>query len=199
MNRCLRRSGVVVAALLPLASTLRAQLGEVQLGALASYGTGRAYGPGAGLVFGLAAGRLTYIGLRWASHAGATTDYPSSRPAQSATRVRTRVQLYAVDLGVLVPVGGVEIVPGISVGAVRFSQTATQGAGAMARRSSRHGGEFLAAPGVAVHVPLSRVTLIPEAQYSLSGSPQLPWPAKHRGLLVSVRLVMAFESRRIRR
>ncbi|MDP3774116.1 MAG: hypothetical protein Q8Q85_07575 [Gemmatimonadales bacterium] len=199
MSRRLTRCGLVVAALLPLASALQAQLGEVQLGALASYGTGRAYGPGAGLVFGLAAGRLTYIGLRWAYHAGATTDYPSSLPASPATRVRTRVQLYAVDLGVLVPVGGVEIVPGVSVGAVRFSQTATQGAGATATRSSRHDGQFLAAPGVAVHVPLSRVTLIPEAQYSLSGSPKLPWPVKHRGLLVSVRLVITFEARRIRR
>ena len=199
MSRRLTRCGLVVAALLPLGSALNAQLGEVQLGALAGYGTGRAYGPGAGLVFGLAAGRLTYVGLRWAYHAGATTEYPSSLPALPATRVRTQVQLCAVDLGMLLPVGGVEIVPGVSVGAVRFSQTANQGTGAMPTRSSSDDWEFLAAPGVAVYVPLSRVTLIPEAQYSLSGSPELPWPAQYRGLLVSVRLVVTFEARRIRR
>jgi hypothetical protein len=199
VSRHLTRCGIAVAALLPLASALKAQLGEVQLGALAGYGTGRAYGPGAGLVFGLAAGRLTYIGLRWASHAGATTEYPSSPPTQPATRVRTRAQLYAVDLGVLIPMGGVEIVPGISVGAVRFAQTATRGVGATATRSTSHDGEFLAAPGVAVHVPLSQVRLIPEVQYCFSGSPKLPWPAEHRGLLFSVRLVITFEARRIRR
>lgn len=199
MSSRVTRCGLVVAALLPVASALRAQLGEVHLGALASYGTGRAYGPGAGLVFGVAVGRLTYVGLRWAYHAGGTTDYPPSLPAQPATSVRTRAQSYAVDLGVLVPVGGVEIVPGVSVGAVRLSQSATQSGGATATLSSSHDVEFLAAPGVAVYVPLSRVSLIPEAQYSLSGSPKLAWPAKHRGLLVSVRLVMTFEARRIRR
>ena len=41
-----------------LTAALLAQVGEVQFGVVATAGTGVAYGPGAGAVLGVAAGRL---------------------------------------------------------------------------------------------------------------------------------------------
>ena len=58
-----RVSVLIAAACLPQAAF--AQLGEVHLGSLVTYGTARSYGPGAGLGLGVAAGRLVYLGARW--------------------------------------------------------------------------------------------------------------------------------------
>lgn len=167
-------------ATLLLTASLLAQVGEVQVGAVASYGTGEAYRAGAGAVLGVAAGRLAYMGLRWAYHSRTTT-----------SGVTSRAQVYSVDLGVLVPVGAVEVVPGLSLGAVRFAQRASGVA--------RHATEFLAAPGVAVEVRAGRVAIIPELQYHLAGDPGLPSPIDHRGLVASLRLVWWREIGRIRR
>jgi hypothetical protein len=163
-----------------LTSALLAQVGEVQFGVVASAGTGAAYGPGAGAVLGVAAGRLAYVGLRWAYHQGTTQG-----------GVTSRAQVFAVDLGVLIPVGALEVVPGLSFGAVRFAQRAPG--------IADHATEFLAAPGVSVEVQVWRVALIPELQYHLAGEPALPSPVDHRGLVGSLRLVIPLEIGRIRR
>jgi hypothetical protein len=163
-----------------LTSSLLAQLGEVHVGLVASYGTGEAYAPGAGVVVGVAAGRLAYVGLRWVYHRGTTT-----------AGVTNRAQVYAVDLGVLIPVGALEVVPGLSLGAVRFAQRAPG--------IADHATEFLAAPGVSVEVPAGRVAVIPELQYHLAGDPDLPLQVDHRGLVASLRLVIPLEIGRIRR
>lgn len=170
---------MTVATLL-LTSSLLAQLGEVQLGVVGSYGTGEAYRPGAGVVLGVAAGRLGYLGLRWAYHRGTTT-----------AGVTNRAQVYTLDLGVLIPVGAVEVVPSLSLGAVRFAQRAPG--------IAEHATEFLAAPGVSVEVPVGPVALIPELQYHLAGDPDLPSRVDHRGLVASLRLVITREMGRIRR
>lgn len=163
-----------------LTSSLLAQLGEVHVGLVASYGTGEAYEPGAGVMVGVAAGRLAYVGLRWVYHRGTTT-----------AGVTNRAQVYAVDLGVLIPVGALEVVPGLSLGAVRFAQRAPG--------IADHATEFLAAPGVSVEVPAGRVALIPELQYHLAGDPDLPSQVDHRGLVASLRFVIPLEIGRIRR
>ena len=163
-----------------LTSSLLAQLGEVQVGMVASYGTGEAYEPGAGVVVGVAAGRLTYLGLRWAYHRGTTK-----------AGVTNRAQVYTVDLGVLIPVGAVEVVPGLSLGAVRFAQRAPG--------IDDYATEFVAAPGVSVQVRAGRVALIPELQYHLAGDPDFPSRVGHRGLVASLRLVVPLEIGRIRR
>jgi hypothetical protein len=174
------RARLLAAALPLLASPLVAQLGEVQFGALASYGRGDAFGAGAGLVLGVAPGRLAYVGLRWTYQAGTTK-----------AGVTNRVQVFATDLGVEIPAGALEVVPGLSLGALRFAQRA---AGV-----SRHATEFLAAPGAAVELHLARVALIPELQYVLAGDPELPSPVGHRGAVASLRLVIPLEVGRIRR
>jgi hypothetical protein len=179
VTRC-RGLGALVGTLSALASPLAAQLGELQFGVVGSQGTSAAYGPGAGLVLGVATGRLAYVGLRWTYHAGATQQ-----------GVTTRVQAFAFDLGVEIPVGKLEVFPGLGLGAARFAQ---HGSGV-----SAHKVEFLAAPGVAVEAHVAHVAFIPELQYSVTGNPELPRPVSHHGLVVSLRLVIPIEVARIRR
>lgn len=176
------RACLLVGALHVLASSAPAQIGELQLGLIGSYGTGEAYGPGAGVVLGVATGRLAYVGVRWAYHTGATK-----------AAVTNRVQVFAVDLGLDVPLHGLEVFPSVSLGAIRFAQRALGVSG--------HSTEFLAAPGVSVEVRAGRVALVPELQYSLAGdpNPDLSSPVRYRGLIASVKLVMLFEVGRIRR
>ncbi len=172
---CLAISGVVLLSASPLAG----QIGELHLGVVTSYGTPDTYGPGAGLVVGVAPGRLVYVGVRWSYQVGATK-----------LQVRNRVQAFAVDLGVQIPVGALEVVPSMSLGVLRFAQRA---AGA-----SRHSTEFLAAPGLSVEIPVARVALIPEVQLYLAGSPALLQPVTHRGVLASMRLVVPIEVSRFK-
>ncbi len=170
-----------------------AQLGEVQLGAVASWGSAKTYGPGGGLVFGVAAGRLAYVGVRWSTFAGST-----AASATPAADVRTRVQLFAADVGLQFPAGPFETIPRVSVGVARFTQHADY-PGVFPADSTAHAHELLVAPALAVQMYVAGLAVIPELQYVLSGSPDLRWPVQHRGLLLSLRLVVPIEVRRIRR
>jgi hypothetical protein len=181
-------SAWLVCVALLLAAPGRAQLGELQIGATGAYGSGEAFGPGVGLVLGVAPGRLAYVGLRWTYYLG-DTQLRGATPSE----VRTRTQVVAVDLGIQIPAGTLEIVPGVSVGWSQFTQRARQ------PNASGSSHEFLAAPGVAVELHVGRLALIPEMQYYLAGSPKLPWRVNHRGFVVSARLVFLSEIRRIRR
>lgn len=172
---CLAIGGVTALC----ASPVTGQVGELHLGVIASYGTPETYGPGAGVVLGIAPGRLVYVGVRWSYQVGATLQ-----------QVRNRVQTYAVDLGVQFPVGSLEVVPSMSLGVLRFAQ---REAGI-----SRHSTEFLAAPGMSVEIPVARIALIPEIQYYLAGSPALLHPVTHRGVLASMRLVVPIEVSRFK-
>jgi len=156
------------------------QIGELQAGMVGSYGWTTAYGPGAGLVLGVATGRLAYVGLRWTYHTGSTN-----------AGVTTRAQAYAVDLGVVIPVRQLDVVAGVSLGAVRFAQRAGS--------ARAHTVEFLGAPGIAAELHVAHVALIPELQYAWAGDPQLPQPVRHHGLVASLRLVVPIEVGRIRR
>lgn len=169
------------------AEPARAQLGELQAGVVVASGRGAANGAGAGLVLGVAPGRLAYVGLRWTYHFGAT-EQPNP-----LTEVQTRTQVFAVDLGIEIPAGTLEVFPGVSLGAVQFTQHAR------GPDASGNSWEFVAAPGLAVEVRIARFALIPEIQYTLAGAPDLPWQVDHRGLVASVRLVILHELHRIRR
>jgi len=173
------RGGGFVAVLLCVVSSLPAQLAEVQLGVVASYGSGDPFKPGGGLVLGIAPGRLTYAGLRWTYYPGATRQ-----------GVRNRAQVFALDLGVQLPVGPLEVVPGLSLGFVRFAQRTSTVSG--------HATEFLAAPGVSVETHLASLAFIPELQYDLAGNPDLSVPVRHRGLVASLRIVIPIEVGRLR-
>jgi hypothetical protein len=194
----IRVRGWLLASVLPLlASPAAGQLGEAQLGVLASYGTGRAYGPGAGLVLGVATGRLAYIGVRWAYQVGTTR---LAGPAAPSTEIRNRAQVFAVDLGIQIPAGVLEIVPGVSLGALRFSQhTRAPAAGGGTTERAQSSTEFLAAPGVSVEVYAGRLAFIPQLQYALVGDPDLPFAVEHHGLIASLRIVVTKEMGRIRR
>jgi hypothetical protein len=180
VRRAARRCLCLAAVALPGASPLAGQIGELQLGVVASLGTPRAFGPGAGLVVGIAPGRLVYVGARWTYQFGSTQ-----------TQVRTRVQSFAADLGVQIPAGAVEVVPSLSLGALRYAQRAAG--------IHTHSVEFLAAPGLSLEIPVARVALIPEVQFYLAGKPSnLSVPVTHRGLLTSLRLVVPIEVSRFR-
>ena len=187
----LRRVLLLSAALVCAPHVVSAQVGEVHIGPIASYGLPDSFGPGGGLVGGVAAGRLIYIGLRWAYQSGSTEVMGAPAAPVSVT---SRAQLFAFDLGLLFPVGAFEIVPGISLGATRFAQQADSPAGI----ASEYDVAFLAAPGLSVYARLGALLVIPELQYFLGRNPKLPWPVEHRGLAASMRLVVPFEVSRIR-
>lgn len=190
------RTVILIVALSCAPHVARAQLGEVHLGALASYGVPNSYGPGGGIVIGVAAGRLTYVGMRWAYHAG--SEELVGTPTTSV-EVKTRVQVFALDLGVLFPAGAFEIVPGLSLGAARFAQRSNEpGNVGPSTAVWEHDAEFLVAPGLSIQTRLAGFILIPELQYFLGDDPELTWPIRHRGPVASMRIVVGREVGRIR-
>ncbi len=190
------RGWCLAGVLLLLASPAVGQLGEGQLGMVGSYGNGRAFGPGVGLVLGVATGRLAYVGVRWTYHFGETR---SAGPAVPPTEIRNRVQEFAVDLGVQFPVGGIEIAPGVSFGALRFSQrTLGPAAGGGTTAHPPVATEFLAAPSVSLEFYAGRLSFIPQLQYAFAGNPDLPSTVQHHSLIASLRIVVTKELGRIR-
>ena len=181
------KRSVVVALLCLTPTALPAQLGELQVGPLASYGMRDPYRAGAGLALGVSPGRLVYVGLRWISYGGATT----------GPDVRNRAQVFATDFDVQIPPHGglLELRPSIGIGMVQF----TQRSGAAPGTVSGYSKEFFAAPGVALQLSAPRIALIPELQYYFTGHSELTWPVHNNGLAFSVRLVFLAEIRRIRR
>lgn len=183
---------LLVAVLCHLPAVLAAQLGELQVGVVGSYGVWDPHRGGTGLVVGVAPGRVMYVGLRWTYDFGTTTAVATpSGPAE----VRTRTQVFVTDLGVLIPKGIVEIVPSVSFGVVQFAQRRRSASGSVFRSSK----EFVAAPGLALQVNVAGVALIPELQYYITGRPALLQPVQRGGVVASVRLVFLREIRRIRR
>ncbi len=190
----LLRSGAFSAAMACIPSAASAQLGEVHLGVLVNYGLPNAFGPGAGLAVGVAAGRFTYLGLRWTYQTGETVAALAPTPPVDVTN---RVQIFAVDLGVLFPVGKFEIVPGASLGWARFAQRVGPPAGGQSV-VREHSTAFFGAPSVSLQARVAGLLVIPELQYYLAGDPELPQPVSHRGLVASLRIVVPFEVGRIR-
>jgi hypothetical protein len=188
---------LLVAVLTCSPALARVQLGELHVGGLVSYGAAHDYRLGAGLVLGVAAGRLAYTGVRWAYQTGSTRSVASGG---SAVEVTSRVQVFALDLGLQIPAGAFEIVPGASLGAARFAQRTKQpGPGGQLVTAGDHVTNFFAAPSLSVQVRVSRVLVIPELQYFLAGDPDFAWPAPHRGPVATVRIVATRELARIRR
>lgn len=181
-----------MALLCNLPTALAAQLGELQIGVVGSYSAWDPHRGGAGLVVGIAPGRVTYVGLRWTYDFGSTTVVATPG---GPTEVRTRTQVFATDLGVQIPKGAFEIVPSISFGVVQVAERSRSASGAVFRSSK----EFLAAPGIAIQVSAAGIALIPELQYYIAGRPALQQPVQRGGVVASVRLVLLREIRRIRR
>lgn len=177
---------LLLLALGALPAPARAQHGELQLGLAVSHGSAAAFGTGVGPVAGVALGRLAYVGVRWLHLRGSTTGVESG---DAHAEVRTRAQLFTVDLGVVIPMRGVELVPGVSVGVARFRQRG----GDWTRAK-----ELVVAPGMAVHVYLAGLVLIPELQYSLTGRPDDAMAFENRGRLASFRIAIPIELGRIR-
>ncbi len=199
MSRWGRGRGAEIAvalaqALLP--ANLAAQLGEAQFGAIASYGTSSAWHGGAGLIAGVGAGRLIYIGARWVYYFGSSAVQTDTG---GTFQVRDRAQTFAADVGLQYPAGPVEVVAGVTIGAVRFTQQAEPVSAGTGTPQSSAGLEFLLAPNLSVQLRVSRFLLIPEFVYSFAGAPDLRWPVDQQGPLLSLRVVMPFEVQRIRR
>ncbi len=182
--RRLRRSLVpCLAAGLVWAAPGAAQMSELQLGAIVSYGAPRSFRQGVGAVAGIALGRVAYFGARWVYQAGS-----QERPTGQG-EVTTRTQLLTADGGVMLPFAGVEVVPGISVGAVRYAQSSADQAPTW---------EVAFAPGLSLHAHVAGIVAIPEIQYLRSSVPRLDRPVPYRGTVAALRLVIPFEVRRIR-
>lgn len=180
----------LVALVACLPSAAYPQLGEVHVGSVVSYGGAASYGLGAGLVLGVAAGRLAYVGLRWTYQSGTTA--PAITPTTTVD-VRSRVQLFTADLGLQIPVGALEVMPGGVLGVAWFAQR-TGGPPA----ASDHAAEFVGGPSLSVQAHVAGLVLIPEVQYQWAGNPDLPWPVAHRGPVALLRVVLPFEVDRIR-
>jgi hypothetical protein len=166
------------------AAPASAQHGELQLGGIASYGPASAVREGAGVVAGIALGRLVYAGVRWVYHAGSTES-----GGTAAAGVTNRAQQFLLDLGLMVPFRGIEIVPGVSLGAVRFTQRDA---------ATDHSTVFAVAPSLSVHVYLIGVVVIPEVLYLMARDPELRRPVAHRTAMAALRVVIPIEVRRIR-
>ena len=177
-------------------TALAGQLGELQVGVVASYGMRDPYRAGGGLVLGVAPGRLVYVGLRWIYYVGATTA-ESGPPAGGPSDVTNRAQVFATDFDVQIPIsaGRLELRPTIGLGMVQFVQHGHPLTGDV----SGHSKEFFAAPGVALQLSAGRIAVIPEIQYYFTGHSELSWPIHNTGLAFCVRLVFLSEIRRIRR
>ncbi len=184
MKSAARLALICLAPWLAWSSPATAQIGELQLGGVASYGAARSFGKGAGVVAGIGLARLVYVGARWVYQAG-----NGERPDGAQTDVATHTQRFTVDFGVMLPAKGLEIVPGIALGALRF----TQSAGGSVRDA-----ELLIAPGLSVHVHVAGIVAIPEVEYLWANPPRLPWTVSHQGSVAGLRLVIPIELRRIR-
>lgn len=188
------RIGILAATLLAVATPAAAQLWEIQLGGVGTYGSDGSRGFGAGPVIGVAPGRLAYAGLRWTYYAGSTS---TQGVAPSATEVRDQMQSLALDLALVIPKGGVDIMPGFGIGGARYVQDA-RASGSGAAWTTATTTEVFFTPGVAVQIPIGNFALIPEIQYCIGPHPRVPYPVEHQGLLLSVRAVITFETDRIR-
>ena len=181
------KRALLIALVCGAPTALSAQLGELQVGVIGSYGMRDPYRGGGGLVLGVAPGRLVYVGLRWIYYGGAT----------SGGAVSNRAQVFATDFDVQIPLRGglIELRPSMGIGMVQFAQHS----GAPPSTLSEYSKEFFAAPGLALQLSASRVAVIPELQYYFTGHSELTWPIHNKGLAFSVRLVFLSEIRRIRR
>lgn len=171
-----------LAAALAFPAPAAAQMGELQLGGTASYGAPDAFREGAGVVAGCGIARLIYVGARWSYHAGSRQRIPGTGD------ISTRAQLLTADVGLMFPTGELEIVPGVSAGAVWFRQSGPEGT---------HTTRFAIAPGLSVHIHVAGLVAIPELQYLFVGNPRLAAPVSHSGPAATLRLVIPIELRRI--
>ncbi len=161
-----------------------AQMGELQLGGVVSYGAPRSFARGAGVVAGIGLARLVYVGARWVYQAGGR-----ERPDGVQAEIATHTQLVTADFGTMLPVAGVEVVPGIGFGALRFTQSDSP---------PTHAWALAVAPGVSLHAHVAGLVAIPEIEYVWADAPRLPRAVAHRGPVAALRLVIPIELRRIR-
>jgi hypothetical protein len=162
-----------------------AQHGEVQLGVVTSYGAPSSLRLGVGVIAGVALGRLLYVGVRGVHHAGTTRAVASG----ASSNLKNNAQLLLADIGLMMPVGPLEVVPGIALGAMRFTQR---------DRETTHATKLVVATGLSVQARLGGLVVVPEVQYYAARHPHLAFAAPHRGAVVAVRVVFPFEVRRIR-
>jgi hypothetical protein len=180
-------------ALIPAAA--HAQLGEAHFGVIGSFGTGDAYQWGGGLTASYQPGRLAYVGLRWIYYAGSSAQRGDSTGTYDVT---TRAQLFGADLGLEYPLGTVELVGGLTLGAMRFWQGTTPVTAPGASSVSAVATEFVAAAAIRAEFRTGPLMLIPEVGYYFAGAPDLRWPVGNQGWVTSLLVVIPIETRRIR-
>jgi hypothetical protein len=183
----------VVSALLP--ATAQAQLGEAHFGIVGSFGSGDAYQGGGGVTASYQPGRLAYVGLRWIYYGGSSALVGDSTGNYDVT---TRAQLFGADLGLEYPLGNVEVVGGLTLGAMRFSQGTTPVNASGATAVNDVATEFIVAPTIRAEFRTGPLMLIPEVGYYFAGSPDMRWPVGNQGWVTSLLVVIPIETRRIR-
>jgi hypothetical protein len=192
-------SGRRLLAILCLAASLpaaaHAQLGEAHVGVIGSFGSGDAYQWGGGLTASYQPGRLAYAGLRWIYYGGSSALRSDSTGNYQVT---TRAQLFGADLGLEYPLGSVELVGGLTLGAMRFWQGTIPAAAPGATAVSVIATEFVVAPTFRAEIRTGPIMLIPEVGYYFAGAPDMRWPVGNQGWAASLLVVIPIETRRIR-
>jgi len=193
MTRRPRWAWLAMALCIP--APAEAQLSELHFGGVGSYTTGSPYQWGTGATVSYAPGRLAYMGLRWIYYFGSTE---TAADATGTYEVTNRAQLFGADLGLQFPLGALEVVTGMTLGAVRFSQQTAPVAATTAPPETAIGTEFVVAPVVMVQIRVGPLMLVPQLAYYVAGAPDLRWPVDHNGFAVSLFLVVPIETDRIR-
>ena len=186
---------LICAALMSCPVAAQSQLSELHFGGLVSYATGNAFQEGVGATVSYAPARLAYMGVRWVYYFGSTEQGIDATGTFSATN---RTQLFAADLGLQYPVGPVELMAGMTIGAVRFAQTILPGAATSGASTTGISTEFMIGPTVLAQIRAGPIMVIPQVAYLFAGSPDLPWPVDHSGLALSLLIVVPIERDRIR-
>lgn len=134
-----------------------------------------------------------YTGLRWVAYEGTQRAVEGATPAD----VHDQVQTWSVDLGLVIPAGRIEVIPGVGLGAVQFRQEVRPASGPV---WAGHVWEFAATPGVALEIYAGPIAFFPEVQWVFSGKPTvgegkdaLPFSVEPGGPVASLRVSYHFD------
>lgn len=186
-----------VLALAGRAGPATAQITEARVGLIGSYGAADVYGPGLGVTGQMTFGERFQAGLRFQYFAGGGPVTRSSLAGCCATvdvGARTTAWLGTVDLGVRLRTGPVRIVPGLSLGAVRFWQH--RNLHLIPGDPNHFDVTLFVAPVLTLEIPIGRMRVMPEVAWALGARPSLATPVAYRGLVGSLRLTYPLDGAR---
>lgn len=173
---CLLSAATVVVTAFP--GPAEAQYAQVHLGAVGSYGTASAFQEGLGVTGGFLVGRVVYVGARYVRYFGSTT-------AGDRTTVEDDTRTLTGELGIQIPVGPVEVLAGMGVGAASFGRT-----GVAPPSDQVTGTTFLFAPSVMARVSVWKLIVGLEGQWLSAAPPAFDEDVVSDALAMSLRVIV---------